>query len=234
MFPRQFGLHNCFTSTVDGKQTTQPFQDYTLREQEINKRGSHTPQDASHAKPHFPKRLRGAAFDLVRKLQKLHARCAYYELLKHYCPLKGRRPTPDKASAPGPSQKHAISNSNPESQVGLTHTVTKTSHGQHPSGQNRMQDAKNVSTRTNPGLDVPIVDRSTPVANVSAFCRAVVANLIPINFWGQGVEGDHNKQVVMHNIDRFICLQRFESLTLHAVFQDLKVGRCKILRSRPR
>jgi telomerase reverse transcriptase len=30
MFPRQFGLHNVFTSQVDHTQTAQKFQDYTL------------------------------------------------------------------------------------------------------------------------------------------------------------------------------------------------------------
>ncbi|KAF5623318.1 telomerase reverse transcriptase [Fusarium sp. NRRL 52700] len=35
IFPRQFGLHNVFTSQVDPTITSQKFQDYTLREEEI-------------------------------------------------------------------------------------------------------------------------------------------------------------------------------------------------------
>ena len=93
MFPRQFGLHNVFTSSVDKSETVQPFKDYTLREQEIDqmqrqellKRKNPTGKVLNH--PSLPKRLRGLAIELVKKLQKLHARCAYKELLKHYCPV---------------------------------------------------------------------------------------------------------------------------------------------------
>lgn len=86
LFPRQFGLHNVFTSTVDRRQTVQKFQDYTLREEEI---ASKIPTPADGAKPakHVPKRLRGAAMDLVRRLQVLHSRCSYAEMLHHYCPV---------------------------------------------------------------------------------------------------------------------------------------------------
>ncbi|KAL8903673.1 MAG: hypothetical protein Q9207_003775 [Kuettlingeria erythrocarpa] len=224
IFPRQFGLHNCFTSTVDAKQTTQPFQDYTLREPEITKKAGHTTQDASHTKPHLPKRLRGVVVELVRKLQKLHGRCAYYELLKHYCQLENRISLPDTSSASESSQRHANLNSDPVSQVVVSHTGTLASQGQHLSGQHGNQHSKNECPGNDIQPDAPIVDRSTPVANVSAFCRAVVANLVPIGFWGEGAEGDHNKDVIMRNIDRFICLKRFESLTLHVVSQDLKIS----------
>ncbi|KAK6357467.1 hypothetical protein TWF718_001777 [Orbilia javanica] len=36
IFPRAFGLHNVFTSTVDKRDTAQTFKDYTLREDEID------------------------------------------------------------------------------------------------------------------------------------------------------------------------------------------------------
>lgn len=86
IFPRQFRLHNVFNSTVDPNETVQPFRDYTLREHEIaqSKRCA-GPQSSEQ---HVPKRLRGATFDLVRKLQKNHSRCSYHQLLKHYCPWK--------------------------------------------------------------------------------------------------------------------------------------------------
>ena len=35
IFPKQFGLHNAFSSAVDPRETVQPFKDYTLREREI-------------------------------------------------------------------------------------------------------------------------------------------------------------------------------------------------------
>ena len=81
IFPRQFGLHNVFTDDVDPRQTVQPFKDYTIREDEISTR-----YPASVC-PKIPKRLRGKAVQLVRKLQIQHSRCPYKELLEHYCPV---------------------------------------------------------------------------------------------------------------------------------------------------
>ena len=93
IFPRQFGLHNVFTSSVDVRETVQPFKDYTLREQEI---GLHqrpiqlkNPSLTGSPQVHLPKRLRGQAVALVKKLQKLHSRCSYAELLRHYCSYVG-------------------------------------------------------------------------------------------------------------------------------------------------
>lgn len=63
-------------------------------------------------------------------------------------------------------------------------------------------------------------DLASPVAHVSAFCRAVVMNVVPIGFWGD----EQNKRIIMHTIDRFIQMRRFESLTLHQVIQKLKVS----------
>lgn len=87
IFPRQFGLHNVFTSTVDSTKTAQTFQDYTLREEEIAKKfGRHRPEAPS--KVHIPKRLRGPTTMLVRRLQAAHARCSYSKLLRYYCPIE--------------------------------------------------------------------------------------------------------------------------------------------------
>lgn len=89
IFPRQFKLHNVFTSFTDMKETVQPFQDYTMREIEIAQAGdSRNVQSRIEANGlALPKRLRGALFGLVQKLQKLHANCAYSKLLAHYCPI---------------------------------------------------------------------------------------------------------------------------------------------------
>lgn len=90
IFPRQFGLHNVFTSTVDPKQTAQPFVDYTLREEEIfAKRKATNNRGAAVQNPNkLPKRLRGEIVKLIQKLQKRHQRFAYVELLRHYCPVE--------------------------------------------------------------------------------------------------------------------------------------------------
>lgn len=85
MFPRQFGLHNVFTSKVDPKETSQRLKDYTLREDEIFEKFGRLADNHMHLKT--PKRLRGNARDLVRRLQVLHQRCSYSQLLQYYCPV---------------------------------------------------------------------------------------------------------------------------------------------------
>ncbi|KAI0600248.1 hypothetical protein F4775DRAFT_77264 [Biscogniauxia sp. FL1348] len=84
MFPRQFGLHNVFTSKVNLKETSHRLKDYTLREEEIVKKFGRLGDP--NVRVRTPKRLRGRANELVRKLQILHQRCSYSELLQHYCP----------------------------------------------------------------------------------------------------------------------------------------------------
>ncbi|KAI9728984.1 MAG: hypothetical protein M1828_000069 [Chrysothrix sp. TS-e1954] len=99
-FPRQFGLHNVFTSIVDPKETSQPFKDYTLREQEIAEQELAAGARSGHADSSrqrcvaVPKRLRGRCFLLVARLQKRHSRCSYTEMLRHYCPLPVALPPP--------------------------------------------------------------------------------------------------------------------------------------------
>jgi telomerase reverse transcriptase len=67
------------------------------------------------------------------------------------------------------------------------------------------------------------VEYATPSSDVSAFCRAVLARLIPHGFWGVGKEGEENQHVIMRHVDRFIRLRKFENLSLHLVSQSLKV-----------
>jgi telomerase reverse transcriptase len=80
IFPRQFNLHNVFTSSVDTRETTHSLKDYTLRESEITK----------FPIKKLPKRLRGNVQDLVRGMRKAHANISYVELLQFYCPLPAR------------------------------------------------------------------------------------------------------------------------------------------------
>jgi telomerase reverse transcriptase len=82
IFPRQFGLHNVFTSVVDRRQTAQIFQDYTLREEEIARKFL-----SRRAAKQIPKRLRGSLPHLIQRFQILHGRCAYAAMLQHYCPV---------------------------------------------------------------------------------------------------------------------------------------------------
>lgn len=207
IFPRQFGLHNVFTSSVDTRETTQPFKDYTLREQEISvaeRDQSRGAADKISKGPKIPKRLRGLPVGLVKKLQVQHARCSYVELLKHYC---GGRRRPFEHSRPRPPERRAHDASQATNQPSLNadlSLIRKAKKSLNPEGS--------------------FTDLATPTADVSAFCRAVLLNLIPRSFWGTNEEGRQNQSIVMLQVDRFVCLRRFEAMTLHAVFQKLKVS----------
>lgn len=62
-------------------------------------------------------------------------------------------------------------------------------------------------------------DMACPTAHVSAFCRAVLSKVVPNTFWGD----NDNKRTIMHHIDQFVNLRKFETLTLHQVTQKLRV-----------
>lgn len=61
---------------------------------------------------------------------------------------------------------------------------------------------------------------------VSAFCRAVISRLLPSDVWGTGDTKIANEKAFLQNVNRFIELRRFESLSLHEVSQGLKVCFC--------
>lgn len=69
------------------------------------------------------------------------------------------------------------------------------------------------------------MDHATPVAKVSAFCRSVLSRIIPDEFWGVREEQAHNKKVFLNNVDHFVKLRRFESMSLHDVMHGMKVIR---------
>ena len=165
IFPRQFGLHNVFSSAVSIAETAQRFKDYTIREREISNK-----RNEKDSKTGLPKRLRGELPTLISKLRRRHNQCPYVELLHHYCPTGGHQ-------------------------------------------DNSMPVAQQSS-----------ISLATPAAHVSAFARVVISRVVPNRLWGSGGEGDENKQTIMRSIDRFIRFRRFESISLHAVLQGIKVG----------
>ncbi|MCJ1405445.1 hypothetical protein MMC11_008673 [Xylographa trunciseda] len=202
IFPRQFGLHNVFTSLVDGRETSQTFKDYTLREEEIalaTRRAQSKPGNAlgkSGAK--IPRRLRGSLLALIAGLQRLHSKCSYVELLKHYCPIywidgrvirKHRRRSSRRS---GPEFR-----ANPLENFASGMEMSKTS----------------------------LTGLATPAEQVSAFCRAVLLRLIPFNLLGEGQDGEENKTTLLNHVNQFISLRQFENMNLHSVSQQLKI-RC--------
>lgn len=174
IFPRQFSLHNAFTSSTDLRDTSQPFMDYTVREHEIQR--ARTKRKYRPGKPglpvdKIPRRLRGSAFHLVERIRKRHVRCSYKALLDYYCPW--------------------------------------VPHG----------ESEGAST----------FDHACTPERVSAFCRAVVRNVVPPDMFGTSGEKNSNLGIVMRGIDCFIRLRRYESITLHDVMHGLALARIEWL-----
>ncbi|KAL0475706.1 Telomerase ribonucleoprotein complex RNA binding domain-containing protein, partial [Neurospora intermedia] len=211
IFPRQFGLHNVFTSVVDRQQTAQKFQDYTLREDEIAKKFPKPPEE-ERPKIKIPKRLRGKTQELVYKLQVLHKRCSYAEMLQYYCPLP-RQLEPEQKSQS--SQLRLLARSSKYSQKNRKKTLRA------PSTAAAITNSDSQS--------YSLLDLATPISSISAFCQAVLSKIIPNDFWGssdseEGHSPDHNKSVFLKQIDAFIRLRRFESMTLHHLVQGMKLS----------
>ena len=212
-------MHNVFTSIVDSKESIQPFKDYTLREQEIAQLERRNARKRSgraaniKIKKQVPKRLRGEALELVRKLQKLHSQCSYHDLLMHYCPCKSTNST----------QRTILHHSRTVAAEAAKSTLEKLDSQVTPGPSScPSTDASTLQGQTN-SPETPLILLATPPSDVSAFCQAVLSNLIPNRFWGEGKQGQENKTVIMRNIDSFVRLRRFESLSLHTVSQGLKV-----------
>ncbi|KAJ4159075.1 Telomerase reverse transcriptase [Fusarium oxysporum] len=177
IFPRQFGLHNVFTSQVDPTITSQKFQDYTLREEEIAPYFRTKAGDTGSRMPKIPKRLRGYTEELVKRLQVLHGRCSYIELLKHHCPCTFDRPSRTRKLR---TKKSLISS-------------RKLRPSQHPKTVSYYQCAPSqkhselgLSSTQAPALPYhkSLVELATPSSQVSSFCQAVLSKIIPRDFWG--------------------------------------------------
>jgi telomerase reverse transcriptase len=223
IFPRQFGLHNAFTSKVDRRETAMPFKDYTLRDKEIHqsmcmdlKDKSSDVEAVAKWNARVPKRLRGATMTLVDRLRTLNHRCSYTELLRHYCPVKVRVVHCFGKQVHSQSQELPLS-SKPEwkkKSIQPENIIASKSPLTERDGSIEASGAGDLSTE-----QTCFTDMACSTADVSAFCRAVVAKVLPNGFWGD----DSNKRVIMYWIDQFIALRRFESLNLHQVTQKIQV-----------
>lgn len=197
IFPRQFRLHNVFTSIVDKRQTSQPFVDYLYRENEIL-------ADSKHPKTWLPPRLRGPVLRLVQKLRVLHGRCAYTQLLRHYCSLK----PPARAK-----ESKLVESQDTHSSGFLTQTQRTVLQSAQTGGKPPARDP-----------DLSFLEYATPTPQVSAFCRAVLWSVLPKNAFGEGDDGRHNWPIMMSNVDLFVRKRRFETMSLDQVCQRLRLG----------
>lgn len=167
IFPRCFGLHNAFTSSVDVQDTSQPFKDYTTREEEIARdrvRYQNRIAQQSRSTARIPRRLRGSCLRMVERLRKRHSRCSFRPLLDHYCPVM-----------------------------------------QPVSGE--------TST----------FDQASSHASVSAFCRAAIRHVFPPDTFGKTGSKSKSFESVMQSVDRFICLRRYETLSMHDIIQGIVI-----------
>lgn len=223
IFPRQFSLHNVFTSTIDSKETAQRFKDYTLREHEIAERKSSQAgrvvdlaNETQTAK--VPTRLQCGPQTLVRKMLRNHHSCSYTQLLRYYCPAWMMWPHISVT----PSSGHS-----PISSESFTHLVTQT-----PGTKTTILTLPpGLITLPNQPSSTPIVGYATPAANVSAFCQSAMRKLLPRNALGVGVDGARNFSNFMASVDRYLKMRRFESLSLHEVIQGIKLTCIPWLRS---
>ncbi|KAG9196339.1 telomerase reverse transcriptase [Alternaria panax] len=213
IFPRQFGLHNVFTSKVDPRETAMPFKDYTLREKDIHSsmcrelgsKATNT-QEITKWKQRIPKRLRGDSVELVERLRVRNHRCSYMDMLRYYSPVEGvplsTRPEWRKSPLqPKADVQQVVKPANCEKK------------GQSRSGTRTVQQTC-------------FTDLACPAAHVSAFCRAVISKVIPEGLWGN----EHNKHTLMYWVDQFIDLRRFESINLHQVTQNIQITHIAWLR----
>lgn len=102
----------------------------------------------------------------------------------------------------------------------------KASRSTQSSGAREIQSLGKVPSVATPNKEfqgTSIVDLATPPAHVSPFCQAVIKNLLPNDFLGKDDVLEHNQNLLLHKVDHFIRLRRFESMSLHEVMQDMKV-----------
>lgn len=199
VFPRQFGLHNVFTSNVDPVESAQPFKEYSFREAEIvNKSKRHSMK--------VPRRLRGEAMDMVRKMLRNHQLCSYSQLLRYYCPVRRSANACTKDLEQG-----WLSVSTPDSERLLTQLSSAGLCG-----------ITNGSPCDHYDTEASFLPYATPPEMVSMFCRSVITTLLPRNSLGNGSDGAHNLQIILRRIDQFIKLRRFETLSLHQVMQGIR------------
>ncbi|PIA90296.1 Telomerase reverse transcriptase [Cercospora beticola] len=67
------------------------------------------------------------------------------------------------------------------------------------------------------------LDRACSLAEVSSFCRAAVMRVFRKDLWGTGEASSSNVKVLLSNVDTFVRLRRYETLSLHDVVQKMSL-----------
>jgi telomerase reverse transcriptase len=167
--------------------------------------------------PKIPKRLRGYTEELVKRLQVLHGRCSYIELLKHHCPCTFDRPSRTRKPR---TKKSLISSRKLRSSQ---HPKTVSYYKCAPSQKHSELELSSTQAPALP-YHKSLVELATPSSQVSSFCQAVLSKIIPRDFWGDDTVQKRNKSTIMRSVDSFIRLRRFETMSLHEITQNMKVS----------
>ncbi|PWY77241.1 hypothetical protein BO94DRAFT_472976 [Aspergillus sclerotioniger CBS 115572] len=223
VFPKQFGLHNIFSSLSCG-QDMQSCKDYASREEEIanaekqrQARSKRIQAGECGSLIKIPKRLQGQTIELGQQLQNRNKHCSYPHLLNYYCPSECIGPWKLSPDPPRGDPKSSAS----ESLI----TQPRLSWQQSGLGSSK-EPLASSDTLVVPVIQKPklsLTDYATPVSSVSAFCRAVLRNLIPPQFYGTGPNRIRHQNIVLKHVDQFVRMRRFESLSLHEVCKGIKV-----------
>lgn len=86
------------------------------------------------------------------------------------------------------------------------------------------QSQPGIETNTSANDCSSLTELAVPVAHVSAFCQAVLSKIVPHGFWGHADVQQHNRDTFLRNVDRFVKLRRFETISLHDVTQGVKAS----------
>jgi telomerase reverse transcriptase len=100
-------------------------------------------------------------------------------------------------------------------------------------GPRDRKEFRSTPSSTKPLKSSSMTELATPIPQVSSFCQAVLSKIIPHEFWGHGDVQAHNRGMLLKNVDRFIKLRRFETMSLHEVMQGLKVRESKAYYGNP-
>ncbi|KAF3916552.1 hypothetical protein ABW20_dc0102400 [Dactylellina cionopaga] len=176
----------------------------------------------------IPQRFRGEILHLVGELIRLQRRCKYHPLLQHYCPSSVIDPNvPDprpRVPAPPPSNQRSPAGSMQFRTQVIKPRVPATLGNKGAS----LQGFEQVNApKQHPSQEIspqdPILLYTTTSHCVFVFLRAVIGNIVPLAFWGNGKAAIKNREMFFSHLEKFVKLRRYESLSLHEVIQGFKM-----------
>ncbi|UZJ56496.1 hypothetical protein CBS101457_005816 [Exobasidium rhododendri] len=200
MWPKEHGLDNVLTREQDRWKSRDKWEEYTNREEAIRTRGSIK----------MPARLQNVA-RLVSIMLSKHDRLDYGKLL-HYC-----CPSALPHSGLSAKEREEIVTTLSESSLSQNQTQILTQLPNLHSTQ-ASQDPGRRSASSKPVF----TKYKLAIGSVSRFAQAVLRLVLPIELMGS----HHNLRILLKNVDKFVRLRRYETLSLHQLCQGFRVLDC--------